>query len=123
MSSIISNWKTSLAGLIVLITGILGFVDPKVFTPAVTTGIISIAGAFGLVAAKDGVSTILGTEGVAIEKAALPVVDALTANSTNAIIEEIHKIAVALEATNANVAANATAIANIPAPPVATTTA
>jgi len=118
MNSLITNWKTSLAGLIVFIAGLLGFIDPKVFTPAVTSGIIAIAGAFGFVAAKDGVSSILGTQGAAIEKAVVPVVDTLTANSSNAIIEEIHKVAEAI------IAANNTAIANIPAasvPPQPTT--
>ena len=112
MNSLITNWKTSLAGLIVFIAGLLGFIDPKVFTPQVTGAIIAIAGAFGFVAAKDGVSSILGTQGAAIEKAVFPVVDTLTANSSNAIIEEIHKVAEAI------IAANNTAIANIPAAPV-----
>jgi len=116
MNSLITNWKTSLAGLIVFIAGLLGFIDPKVFTPQITGAIISIAGAFGFVAAKDGVSSILGTQGVAIEKAVVPVVDTLTANNSNAIIEEIHKVAEAI------IAANNTAIANIPAAPVAPVT-
>jgi len=116
MNSLITNWKTSLAGLIVFIAGLLGFIDPKVFTPQVTGAIIAIAGAFGFVAAKDGVSSILGTQGAAIEKAVFPVVDTLTANSSNAIIEEIHKVAEAI------IAANNTAIANIPAAPPQPTT-
>ena len=46
------NWKTTLAGVIVAATGIA--VSLHYISQEVATAIITIAGALGLVAAKDG---------------------------------------------------------------------
>ena len=45
------SWKTTLAGAIVLLTGVA--VTMKWITSDVATAVITIAGALGLVAAKD----------------------------------------------------------------------
>lgn len=55
MKNILKNWKTTLAGVIVGGVGIA--LSLKYITPEVAASIITIAGALGLVAAKDGNQT------------------------------------------------------------------
>lgn len=53
MNTLLANWKTSLAGLIALVIQIGPLVAPKYITPAVANTISVIAGALGLIVAKD----------------------------------------------------------------------
>ena len=55
MGNITKNWKTTLAGIIVGGVGIA--LALHYITPEVAASIITIAGALGLVAAKDGNQT------------------------------------------------------------------
>jgi hypothetical protein len=55
MGNITENWKTTLAGIIVGVVGIATALD--YITVEVAASIITIAGALGLVAAKDGNQT------------------------------------------------------------------
>ena len=52
MKSLQKNWKTTLGGAVVLLTG--AALTAKFITPEVATAIITLATAFGLIAAKDG---------------------------------------------------------------------
>jgi hypothetical protein len=52
MKTLQKNWKTTLAGAIVALTGLA--VSMGWITPQEAAGIGTVAGAFGLVSAKDG---------------------------------------------------------------------
>jgi hypothetical protein len=55
MENITKNWKTTVAGIIVGGVGIA--LTMHYITPEVATSIITIAGALGLISAKDGNQT------------------------------------------------------------------
>jgi len=48
------SWKTTTAGVLVAIAGALHVLYPSVFTPELTGAIITILGAAGFIASKDG---------------------------------------------------------------------
>ena len=54
MSTLLKNWKTTLAGLIALLIQIGPIVAPKIITQSVANEISLVAGALGLVVSKDG---------------------------------------------------------------------
>jgi len=99
MNSLLKNWKTTTAGVLGILTIILKVIFPNIFTPEVLTLIGLALGSLGLVAAKDGSVTGIGSQATTVIKDALPIVVDLTANSTNATIKEIHTIVSNIQAS------------------------
>lgn len=58
------NWKTSVAGIILILLGVLHTLYPATFTDAVTGAVATIAAGFGFVSAKDGNVTGAGPTAV-----------------------------------------------------------
>lgn len=53
---VLTNWKTTTAGLAAILTGLMGIlhaVNPEVMGPDLSTAFASIVAGFGLVFAKD----------------------------------------------------------------------
>lgn len=92
MKNIAANWKTTLAGAItggtISIDALIETGLTKGWKQALVGLAIMLIGFF----AKDGDTTGVGATATKVESALLPAVDALTANSTNVTVEDIHKI-------------------------------
>lgn len=90
MKNLSINWKTTLAGGIIFLCFVGHVLFPTVVTDAVTTGTLAVAGSFGLLTAKDGDVTGIGPNATNIAAQGLPVLDALTAGSSNPEVQAVH---------------------------------
>lgn len=109
MKNLSINWRTTLAAVIAVAVQILPVLFPTIITPTIANSISVLAGAAGLIAAKDGVVTGIGAQATTVVNASLPLADALTANSSNVTIQDIHKVIDALKPSQAPVTVNVTA--------------
>jgi hypothetical protein len=102
MNSLLKNWKTTLAGALGVLLIVLKIVFPQTFTTEIVTTIGFLLGSLGLVAAKDGSVTGIGSQATTIIKDVLPIVSDLTATSTDPTVKEIHTIVKSIQASQSN---------------------
>lgn len=62
MKNLLVNWKTTLAGIIALIIQLGPVLFPQYITPTVANTISVIAGGLGIIVAKDGNVSGIGTK-------------------------------------------------------------
>lgn len=96
MKNLKINWKTTAAGVGLIILVVAHVLFPATITAAVMASGISIMAGLGLVAAKDGNVTGVGAAATTLEDTVLPLAGQLTAGSTNPTMEDIHRIIGAL---------------------------
>lgn len=119
MKNLKINWKTTISGGIILLTFLAHAMFPAIVTGETAGGVITLATTFGLVSAKDGDVTGIGSQATTEVSNVLPVLDQLTANSNNPTMKDVHQVIDKLSTAFVDAArVNAIAVANtaVPAP-------